>query len=285
MNQASREYVMDYQIVMAVAAQETSINVRNRWTLIFALVFGALTLAISYFGLATAAVAGFQGFTRTCASLLNLVLYLVPIVALTMATVGFTGEANTSQLLFSQPVTRGEILMGKILGLSISVVVATMGGFGVAGLLIASRIGTQGLVRYVAFVGLAVLLEIIFLSLGAMVAILTGKKSKAFGWSLFVWFFFVLFYDLLVIGLAFVFKERTANLLIFLSLFGNPVDMVRVSSLITLNGPTIFGVAGAALLKFLGGPWTANVALLLGLCLWIAGPLFIAARALRRQDI
>ena len=285
MNQASREYVMDYQIVMAVAAQETSINVRNRWTLIFALVFGVLALAISYFGLATAAVAGFQGFTRTCASLLNLVLYLVPIVALTMATVGFTGEANTSQLLFSQPVTRSEILMGKILGLSISVVVATMGGFGLAGLVIASRIGTQGLARYLAFVGLAIILEIIFLSLGAMVAILTGKKSKAFGLSLFVWFFFVLFYDLLVIGLAFVFKERTANLLIFLSLFGNPVDMVRVSSLITLNGPSIFGAAGAALMKFLGGPWNANLALLLGLFLWIAGPLIIAARALRRQDI
>ena len=276
---------MDCQIIMTVAAQETRINVRNKWTLVFALVFGMLALAISYFGLVTAAVVGFQGFTRTCASLLNLVLYLIPIVALTMATLGFTGEANASQLLFSQPVTRTEILLGKVLGLSVSVVGATLGGFGMAGLLIASQVGTQGLTRYIAFVGLAILLEIIFLSLGAMVAMLTGKKSKAFGFSLFVWFFFVLFYDLLVIGLAFVFKERTANLLVFLSLFGNPVDMVRVSSLITLNGPTIFGAAGAALMKFLGGSWTANLALLLGLFLWIAGPLFIAARVLRRQDI
>ena len=276
---------MDYQIIMTVAAQETRINVRNKWTLVFALVFGMLALAISYFGLVTAAVVGFQGFTRTCASLLNLVLYLIPIVALTMATLGFTGDVNASQLLFSQPVTRTEILLGKVLGLSVSVVGATLGGFGMAGLLIASRVGTQGLTRYVAFVGLAILLEIIFLSLGAMVTMLTGKKSKAFGFSLFVWFFFVLFYDLLVIGLAFVFKERTANLLVFLSLFGNPVDMVRVSSLITLNGPTIFGAAGAALMKFLGGSWTANLALLLGLFLWVAGPLLIAARALRRQDI
>jgi len=102
---------------------------------------------------------------------------------------------------------------------------------------------------------------------------------------LFVWFFFVLFYDLLVIGLAFACKERTANLLVFLSLFGNPVDMARVSSLITLNGPTIFGAAGAALVKFLGGPWRANLALLLGLILWVAAPLFVATRALKKQDI
>jgi Cu-processing system permease protein len=276
---------MDYRIVMTVAGQETRINIRNKWTLIFAVAFGVLALGISYFGLVTAGVVGFQGFARTCASLLNLVLYLIPIVALTMATLGFTGEANTSQLLFSQPVTRSEILVGKLLGLAASAVVATLGGFGLAGLLIASRIGTEGLERYLAFVGLAILLELAFLSLGAMVAIVTGKKSKAFGFSLFVWFFFVLFYDLLVIGLAFVFSERTANLLIFLSLFGNPVDMARVSSLITLNGPTIFGAAGAALMKFLGGPWQANLALLTGLVLWIAAPLFIAAGSLKRQDI
>jgi Cu-processing system permease protein len=276
---------MDYQIIMTVARQESRINIRNKWTLIFALVFGALALAISYFGLVTAAVVGFQGFTRTCASLLNLVLYLIPIVALTMATLGFTGEANASELLFSQPVTRTEILLGKLLGLSVSVAAATLGGFGLAGLLIASRVGPEGLTRYIAFVGLAILLEIAFLSLGAMVTILTGKKSKAFGFSLFVWFFFVLFYDLIVIGFAFVFKERTANVLVFLSVFGNPVDIVRVSSLTTLNGPAIFGAAGAALMKFLGGAETANVVLILGLMLWIAGPILVSIRALRRQDI
>jgi len=276
---------MDLSRVAIVAAQELRINVRNKWTLIFAVVFGALTLAISYFGLVTAAVVGFEGFTRTCASLLNLVLYLIPIVALTMATLGFTGEANASQLLFSQPVTRAEILLGKILGLALSMGAATLGGFGLAGLVIASQVGTQGLMRYLAFVGLAILLELIFLSLGAMVAILAGKKSKAFGLAVFVWFLFVLFYDLLVIGFASVFKERTANFLVFLSLFGNPIDMVRVSSLITLNGPAMFGAAGAALLKFLGGATAGNSLLIFGLLLWIVGPLVVSVFALRWQDI
>jgi Cu-processing system permease protein len=276
---------MDLSRLVIVAAQELRISVRNKWTLIFALAFGVLTLAISYFGLVTAAVVGFQGFTRTCASLLNLALYLIPLVALIMATLGFTGETSASQLLFSQPVTRTEILLGKILGLSLSMGAATLGGFGLAGLVIASRIGTQGLMRYLAFVALGIVLEITFLSLGAMVAILSGKKSRAFGFSLFVWFFFVLFYDLLVIGLTFVFKERTANTLVFLSLFGNPVDMVRVSSLITLNSPAIFGAAGAQLVKFLGGPLASNLILILALLLWIAGTVVVSVFALRRQDV
>lgn len=276
---------MDFHAVMIVAGQEAKINVRNKWTLVFAVVFAILTLTISYFGLVTAGVVGFQGFTRTVASLLNLVLYLIPIIALSMAALSLTGEKGASELLFSQPVTRSEILLGKILGLFLSMVTATFFGFGLAGIVIASRAGAGGITRYAAFVGLALLLALVFLSLGALVAVLARAKAKAFGYSLFLWFFFVLFYDLLVIGLTFIFKERTANLFIFLSLFGNPVDMVRVSSLIALGDTSIFGAAGAALVKFLGGRVTSHLILWAALVVWAVAPFFIASRVLEKQDI
>src|SRR5574341_1504037 len=96
---------MDVGAITVIAAQETRTNMRNNWTLIFAGVFGALALAISYFGMVTAGLTGFQGFTRTAASLLNLVLYLVPILSLTMAALSLTGEKGASELLFSQPVS------------------------------------------------------------------------------------------------------------------------------------------------------------------------------------
>ena len=276
---------MDLNTVFVIAGQETKINIRNKWTLIFAAVFGGLALAISYFGLVTAGVVGLQGFTRTAASLLNLVLYVIPMVALSMGTLTFTGERGSNELLFSQPVTRSEILVGRLLGLFVSIVTSTFLGFGLAGFVIASRMGADGLWRYLAFVALALLLALVFLVLGTMVALLAGNRTKAFGLSLFVWFFFVLFYDLLVIGLAFLFTERTANLFAFLSLFGNPVDMVRVSSLLALSGATIFGAAGAALLKFLGGPTTAQLALLAGLLAWTFGSTLICTLLLRKQDV
>src|SRR5215831_14329720 len=189
---------MDFNTVFVIAGQETKINIRNKWTLIFAAVFGGLALAISYFGLVTAGVVGLQGFTRTAASLLNLVLYVVPMVALSMGTLSFTGERGSNELLFSQPVTRSEILLGRILGLFTSIATSTLFGFGLAGFVVVSRMGTEGLWRYLGLVGLALLLALIFLVLGAMVALIAGKKVKALGFSLFLWFFFVLFYDLLV---------------------------------------------------------------------------------------
>lgn len=276
---------MDTNAITTIARQELVINIRNRWTLVFAGVFGVLVLAISYFGLVTAGAVGFQGFARTSASLLSMVLYIVPLVALTMGTLSFTSEKSAGELLFSQPVTRGEILLGKFLGLFASIFTATLIGFGIAGVIIAANAGTDSSLRYPALVGFSLLLALIFLSLSALISVLCHRKSKAFGVALFVWFFFVLFYDLLVIGLTFLFSERTANVFIFGSLFGNPVDMVRIASLMTLNGKDIFGAGGAALLRFLGGERLSILLLLIALGLWVVTPLFIAQRLLKHQDI
>ena len=276
---------MDLQTIGLIAGQELRISSRNKWTLGFAMVFAALALAISYFGMVTAGEVGFQGFTRTSASLLNLVLYLVPMVALIMSGVSLIGERGVSELLFSQPVTRAEILTGKICG-SFAAVAAAMGfGFGVAGCVIAANAGAEGSMAFLVFAGFAMLLALIFLIFGALVAASCGSKAKAFGYALFTWFFFVLLYDLLVIGVTFVVNEHTANRFIFLSLFGNPVDMARVGSLMALGDPSIFGSAGAALVKFFGGQTRAMLMLLAGLGLWVALPFLSALRVLKRQNL
>lgn len=276
---------MDINAVRTIARQELVINIRNRWTLIFAAAFGLLVLSISYFGLVTGGAIGFQGFARTSASLLNLVLYIVPLVALTMGTLSFTSEKSASELLFSQPVTRGEILLGKLSGLFAAISAATVAGFGLSGLIIAARAGAQGALRYPVFVALSLLLALVFLVLAALVAAWCQRKAKAIGVSLFLWFFFVLFYDLIVIGGTLLMKERAANQFILASLFGNPVDMVRVASLLSLEGQEIFGAAGAALARAMGGEGASVVLLTAGLLAWVALPFGWALRLLKRQDI
>ena len=276
---------MDTNAVRTIARQELVVSIRNRWTLVFAGVFGVLVLAISYFGLVTGGAVGFQGFARTSASLLNMVLYIVPLVALTMGTLSFTSEKSSNELLFAQPVTRGEILLGKLFGLFASIFTAMLVGFGIGGVVIASQAGTEGSLRYPGLVGFSLLLALIFLSLAAFISTLCRRKTKAFGVALFVWFFFVLFYDLLAIGLTFLFTERTANVFIFGSLFGNPVDMMRVASLMILNGTDIFGAGGAALLRFLGGERLSIAILIIALAVWVIAPLAAAQKLLKHQDI
>jgi len=276
---------MDWNAICAIAAQEVKLNIRNKWMLTFAVVFGGLSLAVAYFGMVTVGTVGVQNFTRTTASLLNLVLYLMPLEALVMATLSFSGEKGTTELLFSQPISRGNILAGKLAGFFACMVGTTCIGFGTAGIVIALRAGTEGSTRYAVFVGLSLLMGLTFLSLGSMIAILANNRNKAIGTALFVWFFFVIFYDLLAIGATFLFKERTANLFIFLSLFGNPVDLMRVSSLLSLGGATVFGTAGAMLVRFLGGTIFSSLLLVTALAAWVLVPLFLSARWLSRHDV
>jgi len=276
---------MDINAVATIARQELVINIRNKWTTIFAMVFGGLALAISYFGMLTAGAIGFQSFARTSASLLNLVLYIIPLVALTMGALSFTSEKSLSEILFAQPVTRTEILVGKLAGLFASMLIATLAGFGLAGAIIAVKTGTGGALRYQAFVVLSLALALVFLTLSAFVASVCQRKTKAFGVALFLWFFFALFYDLIVIGVTFLLKERTANAFIFSSLLGNPVDLARVTCLMILDGKEVFGAAGAALVKFTGGEGASFALLIGGLIAWMVVPFMLARHALKRQDI
>jgi len=276
---------MDWHSIGLIAAQEARVQIRSRWTGGFAVIFAALSLAISYFGLVTAGAAGFQGFERTTVSLLNLILYLAPLVGLVMATLSMTGDAGAGELLFSQPVSRGEILLGKVAGLFAAMSIATLAGFGLTGLVIASRVDTKGILRFALFVALSLALSLVFVVMGTLVAVAAKSRTKAFALALFTWFFFVLFYDLVIIGVTFLVRERTANRLVLLALFGNPVDLVRVASLLSLNEPTLFGPAGAALMKFVGGMKTGGMVLAAALAAWVLVPGLLAARILRRSDL
>ncbi|MEK6565662.1 MAG: ABC transporter permease subunit [Bacteroidota bacterium] len=270
--------------VIHIARQELTINIRNRGPVIFAIVFGALVASLAYVGMMAEGFSGMQSFTRTSASILNLVLYIVPLVSLTMGTLSFTGDKGSTELLFSQPVKPSEIVVGKILGLFGSIALSMISGFVVAGGIIAAQSTSEGLASYVLFVILSLSLSLVFLSLALLVSTLARRKAKAFGVSLFLWFFFVLFYDLLAIGVTLLLKGSSANLFLFLSLFGNPVDLVRVASLIIFDNVTIFGPAGAAVLRFLGGPFLSVLLLVVAILVWVIAPLFLSARLMKRQD-
>lgn len=276
---------MEIRAVMDIASQELTINIRNKWTTLFAVVFGVLIVSMAYVGMQVEGFSGMQSFSRTSASMLNLVLYIVPLVALIMGTLSFTGDKGSMELLFSQPVLRGEVLIGKWLGLFFSIALSTLGGFSIAGALIAATVGNAGLVQYALFVLLSLLLGMVFLTIAILVATLNRRQAKTFGFSLFLWFFFVLFYDLIALGTAAILRGEPANTFLFLSLFGNPVDMVRVATLIVLDSTEVFGASGAALVRFLGGELAGVLLLFASLFAWIIAPLWIAIRILRPQDI
>ena len=103
-----------------IAGKEFRDRIRNRWVLAIAVVFTVLALVIAYFGAAQQGSVGYRGIEITIASLVSLVIYLVPLIALILGFDAVVGERERGSLdlLLSMPITRLELLLGKFFGLS-----------------------------------------------------------------------------------------------------------------------------------------------------------------------
>lgn len=275
---------MQANIVGTIALRELLDAMRSRLIWVFAAVFGIFALGLSYFGLVGGGYAELTGFAKTTASLLNLVLILFPLIALFLGTTSMTSETGALELLLSQPVTRAEVVLGKFLGLSLTLVCSTLAGFGGAGVIIGLRTGGADLGRYLALTGLASALGVTFIGIALLVAVLAGSRIRALGAAVAVWFFSIILYDLLVVGGAVMIGAKQLSSGFVAMLFFNPVDLVRVLGVLSLDSATAFGATGASLMRMfgeVGAPW----AIAAGLLVWMVLPVLGAVAVFRRANL
>jgi len=216
----------------------------------------------------------------------QLVLLLVPLTALVIGVLSLSPDRGAAELLFSQPVSRTTILMGKLLGLFAGLAGAQAIGLGGAGVLIFWRSGPIGLAAYGLLFGAALILTAIFLGLAAVLASgKAGRRARSLALALIVWFAAVVLFDIAALGAASLLPSGAASRLLITAALANPVDAVRTGTLLGIQGTTAFGPASLALLRFTRGPAGAASLLALSCLLWIALPAAIASRRLARADL
>lgn len=275
-----------FRVIAIIARHELRIVLRGRLIAAYGAILAVLTFAVSYFGLTVIEFTGFQGFERTTVSLLNLVFYIVPLVSMLTAVQSFSKEGGATDRLFTEPVTRSEIVLGKAIGLVISNFIAISAGFGFSGTLIAAKVGVAGLLDFIILVSLTCLLSAVFVAIGIAVSISQRRTLRAYGFVIGLWFLFSVLFDLLIIGLTFLLPEAYAGKVAMYGLFANPVGSARVSVLLQIAGKEVFGAAGAHILRAMGGSVQAAVVILTtSLTMWIAISLAMASNTLSRQDI
>ncbi len=237
---------MSLTTVWTLAQKELRDALRNRWFLLYSAAFAALALAFSYLALAGAGIVGFAGFGRTTASLINLVLLIVPLMALTVGSQSLAGEweRGTLSYLLTQPVGRYEVMLGKYLGLALSLLAALALGFGVSGLVMAlSGSGATDPTQYLRLMALAFLLSLAMLSVGFLVSAFTRRASVAVGIGLFLWLAFVFLGDLGMMGTSMALRVPIANL--FLMSLTNPLQVFKMAAILDIRATLdILGPAG-----------------------------------------
>ena len=248
---------------------------RNRWFIVISALFALLSVSLSFLGLSGLGSLGIAGFGRTAASLLNLVLLIVPLMGLLLGAMSVAGEREQGTLitLLAQPVTVGEVFIGKYLGAAAALSTTVLLGFGASGLVIARYAGPSQIGEYLSLVAFTVLVGLVYLSLGFCVSIFTRRNATAVGIALFVWFVFIFLSDLGLMGTAIVLKLTPGEL--FWLVLANPAQSFKLAVMGTLQKSLeSFGASGLYAAE-LFGRWLV-VVLSAVMLAWILAPLSAA---------
>lgn len=265
---------IDWTQVRVIAVKEWRERIRNWWVLAVALIFALFALAIAYLGGAQQGAVGFHGIEITIASLVSLVIYLVPLIAMLLGYDAIVGERERGslELLLSMPITRFELLLGKYLGLSGALAGATALGFGAGLLPLAAQLGTRDIYHYAGFVFSAILMGMAFLSISLCLSVLAKDRMRASGMAIAIWFFFVLIFDLLLIGMLVLSNGSVSSTVFAGLLMLNPADVFRLLNIFSSQQvQTMYGLA-TVMPASLTNP-TILLTIMLG---WIVAPFAIA---------
>lgn len=242
---------------------------RNRTVFFYTLVLLALSLSIFFIE---------DNVDKSIASLLNLVLFVVPLVSIVFSTIYLYNSEEFIALLVSQPLKRQSIWLSIFVGLATAMAAAFLVGVGLPTLIFAYSLSGVTLV-----IG-GLLLSLIFVSIAMWTAVRLRDKSKGIGLAIILWLYFALIFDALLLFLLFQFADYPIEKLMVAVSMLNPIDISRILILLEIDLSAMMGYTGAIFRDFFG---TGAGMLITGLVmfLWIALPLLFATRFFKRKDL
>ena len=240
-------------ITTRLARREFSAAVRNYWFVVNGGLFLVGGLLLLLFGQQDVSVLGYRGVARSMTGLLQLALFVVPLMALFPGAAAVAGERETGTLdfLLAQPVTRAQVYAGKWCGVAAAVGLSILVGFAAIAGIALSRGVPVGL--FLGLVGLTLLLAGAFVSFGLWLSAASATQGRATSLGLTLWIGALALGSLGLMG-AFV-GWGVPPLVLEAWAILNPVEAFRMA-LVTLVDPglAMLGPVGQDLSERLGGP-------------------------------
>ena len=273
--------------VLIIALKEVQEGLRNRWVVAATALLATLALTLTFLGSAPTGNVGVEPLDIVIVSLSSLTIFLVPLIALLISHDALVGEVErgTMLLLLSYPLTRWQILLGKFIGHLAILAFATTIGYGLAAAslpLTGTSVNLGSLIAFLGMIGSSVVLGGVFVAIGYLISALSASRGSAAGIAIGVWLFFVLLFDMALLGVLVIDQGRviTASVLDAVLLF-NPADVYRLLNLAGSGSVSMLaGMSGLADSSVLTAP-----ALLAALAVWTLLPLSLAGLAFSRREL
>lgn len=258
-------------ILTKIIRYEVNDLMRSKWLFVYGLFFWAFTDLLFRFG---------GDGSRVVLSMMNVVLILIPLVALIFGMIYLYNSREFIELLLTQPVDRKHMFWGMYLGLVLPLSLAFLTGVNLPLIYMDS---TDSLP---AFLNLSITgfgLTAIFTALAFYFSTRFEDRIKGLGSAVLVWLFFIVIYDGIIMFILFLFADYPIdNVSIALSML-NPIDLGRIFMLLQLDISALMGYTGATFSRFFGSSMGIVVSLA-SMLAWILLPSLFGERKFRLKD-
>lgn len=263
-----------------IAKREVKVGFRNPWSYSFMALFSLFSLGL----LIIQSQSYIEGYTYTTGTMLNLILYLLPLMTMLLSSFSLTAEKEEGnwQLLSTYAMTTSSFLVGKYVGQALVLIAIVSFGYGisgVAGLLLGKSFAVSTLLFLLVF---SICLILLFLGIAMVIGALCRNRWQALTMGVSIWFFYILAWPTLLISVLSFVPYTWIKPLLQIVTFFNPAEFVRIYSVTRLGGGAIFGPEYYKWIYWMDSA-LGDVCFVALCLLWVGATLWIATWAWERR--
>ncbi|MBO1002248.1 ABC transporter permease [Pseudogracilibacillus auburnensis] len=269
--------------ILTVAQREIKLGFRNSWTYSFLALLSIFTITIL---LLQSGVATTEGYTDITGTVMNMILYLLPLITLLLGgfSVAVEKEDGHWGLLSTYPISTYRFLWGKWIGLITILLTMLLFSFGLAGIitvLFNQQLSIDTLIFFWLF---SSILAIVYVSIALLIGALAKNRWQALIGGIGIWFLTIVIWSLLMISTlshlpSYKMIQPTLQVLTIL----NPAEFVRVFSIMRIGAGSAFGADYDQWITWATGSY--GVVIFCGICIgWIVASIYIGGFIWNRSD-
>jgi len=247
---------------------------RSKWLFAYTLFF----IATSY-GLTSIS----NDSSTIAISLLNVLLLVIPLVSIIFGTIYFYNNKEYILFMLSQPIPRGKLYLGLMLGLIFPLIISFVFGIFLPILIFANDIINNYQI-WISIFAAGIFETIIFTSIAIAIANVTVNRIMGLGISIFIWLFVSAIYDGLLMLLMNSFSDYPIERFSLIMVLLNPVDLARIFVILKLDVSALMGYTGAIFNNFFGTLWGTLISFGVLIC-WGIIPTIFGYRKFLNKDL
>ena len=210
-------------------------SIRAKWFIVYSSVFGGIVVLLFVFGITESRIMGFTGLTRLLITYIQLTIAILPVFVLITTVRSVTGdrEAGVFEYLLSLPISLAAWFWGRFLGRFIVVFLPVFLAM-IGAVIWASIKGADipwGL--FLSYTGLLLAVAWCFLGIGMLISSIARSSDVAQGLAFMVWLTFLLFLDLILLGIM-IREGLPSDTAVILSLI-NPLQVFRTAAMVLFD--------------------------------------------------